>query len=500
MQLKCNRSHIKTIAIRLFQIACFVPLGSMIYKQLKLYIDNEDSSSVSYRKFNDEENDLYPTFSFCFQASPSFEMFKDENFLGVEGISNRVLYSSYLKGTLEDEHQMKNTSENFTLINFEDVVVPVADFLNAWENYGRKISEYVNKKWWLDNSSLPHFIYKSYQFHDMMCVTNKREYQKDFVLDIESIDLNLTRLLESNVFNVDFYLHQSGHLTNNLIYPILSFDSTLLSAQMENSSTLIEVHITQVEQLQKRDDAQTPCDATLKDTDRRYREAITKDVGCVPAYWEVFRSNLSLKEHLDGIPKCKTQKQYRDFASQFGDYDIMENGQKLYVQPCKEMAITRVMRQIEDQRTSELLRIDVHYDWGSYKLIKNSRSLNLEGLWSQIGGFVGIFLGYSLLQLPDVLLNVLTGIRNITREKQKRRNQRMVRNTTPSQSNFGNSTPSNNACQITRPNDDSLSSPRSSTDMEICLVTSYRPRLLLNQGGIKDDVFVPDKVNIEYNN
>ena len=40
----------------------------MVYQQFKLYIDNEDSSSVSYRAFNQEEKDLYPTFSICLHS------------------------------------------------------------------------------------------------------------------------------------------------------------------------------------------------------------------------------------------------------------------------------------------------------------------------------------------------------------------------------------------------------------------------------------------------
>ena len=37
----------------------------MVYQQFRLYLSNEDSSSVSYREFNLQEKDLYPTFSIC---------------------------------------------------------------------------------------------------------------------------------------------------------------------------------------------------------------------------------------------------------------------------------------------------------------------------------------------------------------------------------------------------------------------------------------------------
>ena len=37
-----------------------------------------------------------------------------------------------------------------------------------------------------------------------------------------------------------------------------------------------------------------------------------------------------------------------------------------------------------------------------FQEIDNVRDFTLESCWSAIGGFVGIFVGYSLLQLPEV--------------------------------------------------------------------------------------------------
>ena len=97
----------------------------MIYRQTEIFIGNEDSSSVSYRIFNDEARDLYPTFSVCFQSSPAAEIFKDKYFLGIDGVSDREFYSKYLLGSLQDEHKVQNISERIRKINFEDVFSPV---------------------------------------------------------------------------------------------------------------------------------------------------------------------------------------------------------------------------------------------------------------------------------------------------------------------------------------------------------------------------------------
>ena len=160
----CNVRLTKVTTIKLFQLVCFgVCFGStlyMVHKQFKSYIANEDSSSVSYRKFNDEATDLYPTFSFCFWFNDEKSMYKDENFLGVEGVSNRVLYSNFLTGSLEEEYQEENISKKFSLISFEDVVVPAVDSLCIGRTEGKINSESVSETWKREpnDPSLPNFL------------------------------------------------------------------------------------------------------------------------------------------------------------------------------------------------------------------------------------------------------------------------------------------------------------------------------------------------------
>ena len=49
------------------------------------------------------------------------------------------------------------------------------------------------------------------------------------------------------------------------------------------------------------------------------------------------------------------------------------------------------------------LVLDFVYMEDFYQEIINVRDFGFESFWSGIGGFVGIFLGYSLLQIPDLL-------------------------------------------------------------------------------------------------
>ena len=47
--------------------------------------------------------------------------------------------------------------------------------------------------------------------------------------------------------------------------------------------------------------------------------------------------------------------------------------------------------------------IQLEYATRSYQEIRNQEDFGFESFWSSVGGFIGIFMGYSLLQIPDLL-------------------------------------------------------------------------------------------------
>ena len=60
------------------------------------------------------------------------------------------------------------------------------------------------------------------------------------------------------------------------------------------------------------------------------------------------------------------------------------------------------------------LRISVKYQNKTYEEIINEREIGFENLWSSIGGFVGIFVGTSLSQVPRLVSLVWTRLQKLT--------------------------------------------------------------------------------------
>ena len=57
----------------------------------------------------------------------------------------------------------------------------------------------------------------------------------------------------------------------------------------------------------------------------------------------------------------------------------------------------------EDSKSSDQAHIKFSYQEQQYQELKYSADFDFETFVSNIGGFVGIFLGYSMMQFPQVL-------------------------------------------------------------------------------------------------
>ena len=55
--------------------------------------------------------------------------------------------------------------------------------------------------------------------------------------------------------------------------------------------------------------------------------------------------------------------------------------------------------------SSELSLLKVIYKNDYYQQIKYVPDFGFESFWSGVGGFVGIFLGYSMMQFPEMMGN-----------------------------------------------------------------------------------------------
>ena len=171
------------------------------------------------------------------------------------------------------------------------------------------------------------------------------------------------------------------------------------------SDKILNIKIDEVTVLRKRPDANVPCDTQLDHSDDvKLLENIMSRVGCTPIYWNNFTGQFS-----NNFSECHSASELAKIYHYTQTYeDIFLE----YVPPCIEMRVSTKFDKEEENKWQEPC-MRILYTNPNYLNFVNVRSFGFESFISGLGGFIGIFLGYSLLQVPVLLQSVLSCFRSI---------------------------------------------------------------------------------------
>ena len=104
-------------------------------------------------------------------------------------------------------------------------------------------------------------------------------------------------------------------------------------------------------------------------------------------------------------------------------YEAIQNKEDIfaeYDQPCTYMEVSLGASQHTSSYDNVIL-LELQYMKQHYQEIDNVRDFDLNSFWSSVGGFVGIFLGYSLLRFPDVMEMILQWFQTKAGQTKKQR-------------------------------------------------------------------------------
>ena len=155
-----------------------------------------------------------------------------------------------------------------------------------------------------------------------------------------------------------------------------------------------------MEVLRKRPDAIDLCNETLKDDDSQWRQSVIQKIQCIPTFMKRFLSYSSAQTQLQ---ECNPT-QHKEMEETYSPFDNFPAVGTLYTPPCTLMSsivtINEDLARFDDPNsTSLILKFEYPLE---YKETVNTRAFIVYDLWSQIGGIVGIIVGYSLMQIPDM--------------------------------------------------------------------------------------------------
>ena len=366
--------------------------------QLKRYFDNEDTSSSHKKEFNQSPNDLYPSFTYCFEDKEG-GIYDKQITPEVTGL-NRSHFQKVLAGQVSSLNF--ETSEN-TLsigdIDSNNVTLTLSNVILYMDSHFFNNSKHQVKKFGKVHDTLP--FYKSYQDPVKICFTRKSLFEERIVREYEYLYLKDAKTLVS-LFNrqtrISLYIHQDYHLTRAFKnIPVYSYRLKKGVWPLKPLDIFLDLNIVIVSMLRERFDGNKPCNPSLINDDKEFRNRAMGIIGCVPPYWMQFQSDTST------LNQCNTSNELKEAFDQIQRIDqIMDT----YIPPCNEMSIVTTL--------------NVRKNWGSglntkymvkdYEETVHRRDFGHEMFWSGFGGFTGMFLGFSLLNILDFVLQLISRV------------------------------------------------------------------------------------------
>ena len=382
-------------------LACF-----MATKETLRYFDNNDRSVISYKRFADSPQDIYPTFSICISDKSEnwYKFFKDDFDYAIPILNGRYYqYGRLLKGmdVYDIQLDIRNISEDYGSI-FIMKLEQLYDMINFTTQY-KKYDLSLNAE---SDSNEPFPFYVSYLDPQAVCYTRKDDPKENTIRIEDKIHLKASALKKFNkketILNI--FMHHPGQLLRVFDAPIYQWNFYHVIGGIRKPT--LNFKVSQVSILRKRPDSNSPCNPDLYYDDLEFMRQVSKDVGCTPVYWKyIVPAEFKFET-------CYNAEQYQKV------WNILQNftqTQSNYQQPCNEMKmeVTTGFLRYPDGN----LRISVKYQDKTYEEIINEREFGFESLWSTIGGFVGIFVGTSLSQLPKLVTFIWTRLQKLTKQR-----------------------------------------------------------------------------------
>lgn len=416
--------NLQNMLALVFTFSCFALAGYMGFLQFQSYMKNEDSTAISHEMFEGDNDDAYPTFSICLYKAGGkiFQTGKSPNrcsypcnnstYLAVNGTAcqkhcSHMEYYDVLNGNKKDEY-------NLSTITFEDKVMDIETMTQEFYTQLKTSSKIYKIQFGFPESN--HTFKKSYQDSYHACVTKEGFVGKGQFLKRDYIELDVISLLMFADPDIHIFVHQKGRLLTELEQPHVVIENKILAdAKIENKygfSYEVNLRISTVEVLKKRPNAMIPCNELLHDEDNLWINKAIEMIGCVPPFFKRFVWDSTLNGNT-AISNTCNMKELNSYAKEYAAKFYFGNISRMYYEPCYQVTnvvslaqslipVTNDLSLFSSRASKKSVKIRIEYAMKGYKMATNNRAFGMLSLWSQIGGFVGMFLGFSLLQLPKL--------------------------------------------------------------------------------------------------
>ena len=424
MNEKIEVYDMKPTCLKIFESGCMIIciIATICFTTycLQQYFLNEDTSLVHFRKDHKRLVDIYPAVSLCFSNYLSPSVFNND-------LGKMMDYKRFLIGIKSDDEYAKLDYDNITM----------------------DLNDYV----------LDAFLVKQLEDSDLDQVEEDDKVSQDNDNDIENVsgDIELGAADEDfNIndkinWNIDKYLYTSANIdpnykcwtfeipyidkkttfrrfvvrlkrsvfrgsirpTNEDFKVVISYPGQFLSARVTKSEwrklpglkrndLRMEFNIQNMIILRKRNKSKARCKMeTTRDDEDKLRQLV-QAVGCRPLHIYLNTS----------YPNCKNDNIISNASAFFGEMEEYEG-------PCRQ--VEKIMYFYDEYEDSFLTsdeiekgyEIVLNFQGNTFMEIEQVRAYDIQSLIGNGGGYIGVFLGVAVIQLPTLLYKIYSAVQKL---------------------------------------------------------------------------------------
>ena len=347
------------------------------------FIEDDSISSLSIKQYLNSKEDIYPSISFCF-VDPYSNM-KLQKY----GFDKRT-YRSMLQGEIPEKllKMGQNWTEKLYNISIDDISYE-AEFesefrYDTFGNWEKRVTE---------NTSM---IYLYHKGHVVKCFT------------IEVPDTSSIRRwkIYLRLFNIERYFMSAYiflHFKNTLL---VSKKRTFYWPMWKNKTEKIDIEYKFANILDKRSTVKTPCRKIESNPDMQYMNKVFSSVGCIPP----FIASDNERRHCN-------QNQLKVIKTAL---NLANDSSKGEMEPCKVINVDWKLEQKFKNKSSGFYEMSanvlVHFSTSEFLSITQIQAYSFLSFLADVGSYAGLFLGFSVLQIPELLRSTVLRLLNLKKK------------------------------------------------------------------------------------
>ena len=371
-----------------FKLVCILVTIFMVsWFAIRPYFKNEDATAISFKSFYSEPYLVYPSASVCF-TSP----YEGERLKITSNISRISDYGDFLSG--EGDSWNKDLFD----VDFKNVSLKPLDYILGYKMKYWNMTE-ITKLYNETNNLVQPTI--------RLIMPNMICYGIDLKMTKETIMSGI--IIKTNIFpNMIRPSHvDDPFLMNRGLNVILHYPNQLLNTKWWKSdwptrsdqaskSFSIVYDIRGVEVIRLRNKRGETCYDDIKyDYDSEVFKEILDNAECKPPY-------TSLR---DDLKICDDQSKMKEINQ---NHSKLFSGLHLGFKPCNLLVkVNYEVTEIDTEETDPAsFTINFNYKDDQIKVIQMVRAYDLGALVGNVGGYIGLFLGYTLMMIPEILKRI----------------------------------------------------------------------------------------------